>query len=144
MTPSRSVPDGISKPDWASTGVPEEEMNSKHQSNVPVRTQAELDAFQAACELGREILDEAHRHVKPGVTTDEIDRVRHDSGPGVHLRGFEAILWPILSCSTRDSLLSYSLSRPISARQMARFPQCLFIVCLFVCRFGDGTGAAET
>lgn len=77
VTPPRAVPDKIPKPDWASSGVPAEEMSSKHQSNIPVRTQAELAAFQAACELGREILDEAHRHVKPGVTTDEIDRVRH-------------------------------------------------------------------
>ena len=28
--------------------------------------------------LGREVLDAAHRAVKPGVTTDEIDRIVHE------------------------------------------------------------------
>lgn len=31
--------------------------------------------MRVACRLAREILDKAHATVKPGVTTDEIDRV---------------------------------------------------------------------
>jgi methionyl aminopeptidase len=74
--PPRSVPDAIVKPDWAATGYPEEEMRSRAQHTIPVRTPKQVKQFTAACRLGREILDAAHRVIKPGVTTDEIDRVR--------------------------------------------------------------------
>jgi len=30
-------------------------------------------------QIGREVLDEAGRMIKPGVTTDDIDRVVHDA-----------------------------------------------------------------
>jgi hypothetical protein len=42
---------------------------------VAVRTAAELAGIRKACLVGREVLDAAHRAVRPGVTTDEIDRV---------------------------------------------------------------------
>eukprot|EP00892_Ulva_mutabilis_P010010 jgi/Ulvmu1/7381/UM036_0041.1 len=78
VMPARQVPQGIPLPDWASTGVPMEEMRSNQQLQTLVRTKAQIEALRKACELGRATLDEAHRHVKPGVTTDEIDRVVHD------------------------------------------------------------------
>ena len=34
--------------------------------------------MRVACVLGREIVDAAHRIIRPGVTTDEIDRVVHE------------------------------------------------------------------
>lgn len=78
VAPQRSVPDDIEKPDWAVTGYPAEEIASRQQSIVPVRSTDAIAKLRAACELGRDILDVAHRLVKPGVTTDEIDRVVHD------------------------------------------------------------------
>jgi len=42
---------------------------------VPIRTAAEIKGLRAACTLAREVLDKAHAAVRPGVTTDEIDRV---------------------------------------------------------------------
>ena len=42
---------------------------------MPVRTAEEVEGLRAACRLAREVLDEAHAAVRPGVTTDEIDRV---------------------------------------------------------------------
>ena len=76
VLPARPVPKGIPLPDWATTGVPMEEMQSPQQLHVPVRSDATLKKLRKACLLGRAALDEAHRHVKPGVTTDEIDRVK--------------------------------------------------------------------
>lgn len=77
MLPARTVPNGIPLPDWASTGVPYQEMQSPQQLHIRTRTESDIQNLRKACQLGRSILDEAHRHVKPGVTTDEIDRVRH-------------------------------------------------------------------
>lgn len=42
---------------------------------MPVRMAEEIEGLRAACRLAREVLDEAHAAVRPGITTDEIDRV---------------------------------------------------------------------
>jgi methionyl aminopeptidase len=42
---------------------------------VAIRTKEEVEGIRRACRVGREALDAAHRAVKPGVTTDELDRV---------------------------------------------------------------------
>lgn len=42
---------------------------------VPIRSAKEIAGMRVACRLAREILDKAHAAVKPGVTTDEIDRI---------------------------------------------------------------------
>ena len=38
------------------------------------RNEKQIEGIRRACRLGREILDKAHRMIKPGVTTDEIDK----------------------------------------------------------------------
>lgn len=42
---------------------------------VPNPTPRQLDGIRAACLLGRKILDAAHAAIRPGITTDEIDKV---------------------------------------------------------------------
>lgn len=42
---------------------------------VPIRNAKEVAGMRTACRLAREILDKARAAVKPGVTTDEIDRI---------------------------------------------------------------------
>ena len=54
-------------------------MNSKYARIVPRLSAEEQEKMRRAGRAGREVLDEAHRIVKPGVTTDEIDRVVHDA-----------------------------------------------------------------
>ena len=74
--PQREIPDGVRLTEWARTGYPEKEIKSDQQHTTPVRTAKQIAGHRAACALGRDILDAAHRAVRPGVTTDEIDRVR--------------------------------------------------------------------
>lgn len=53
---------------------------------VPVRTHEQIEGTRQACFLARKILDAAHAAVRPGVTTDEIDRVvRFFYGVAFHL-----------------------------------------------------------
>jgi hypothetical protein len=63
----------------ASLGHDGGSLNLPHQTPatraVAVRTADELAGIRRACLVGREVLDAAHRAVRPGVTTDEIDRV---------------------------------------------------------------------
>ncbi len=50
---------------------------------MPIRGAKELEGLRAACRLGREALDAAHKlAVRPGTTTDEIDRVVRGRGAG--------------------------------------------------------------
>uniref|UniRef100_A0A2N9IIV1 Methionine aminopeptidase n=1 Tax=Fagus sylvatica TaxID=28930 RepID=A0A2N9IIV1_FAGSY len=60
----RTVPAHIELPDWAVDGIPKAEPNSDLQHVV---------------EIARKVLDAAARVIRPGVTTDEIDRVVHDA-----------------------------------------------------------------
>lgn len=74
VTPRRSVPAHIQRPDYASTGVPQGE----NYPTIHINTPKEIAGIRAACKLGREALDEAARHVRPGVTTDELDEIVHN------------------------------------------------------------------
>jgi methionine aminopeptidase len=42
---------------------------------VPIYTPKQIAGIRKACLLARQILDKAHAAVRPGITTDEIDKV---------------------------------------------------------------------
>ena len=73
------MPQHIPKTDYADTGFPQSEMLSRQQQNVPIRTLKAIEGIRAACLVGRQVLDLAHDAVRPGATTDEIDRVVHEA-----------------------------------------------------------------
>jgi methionyl aminopeptidase len=79
ITPRRHVPAHIPRPDHADTpdgASPAEE--SDRGSKAAVWKGADLDKIRRVCKLSREVLDIACAAVKPGVTTDEIDRLVHE------------------------------------------------------------------
>jgi len=84
-SPTRSVPSQILRPDYASrmTGVSESEQRDRASNNaIRVYTETELDVefgLRHACRMGREVLDIAGKALRPGVTTDEIDRIVHEA-----------------------------------------------------------------
>lgn len=49
------------------------------RNKLKVLTKQEQDGMRKVCRLAREVLDIAAREVKPGVTTDHIDKVVHDA-----------------------------------------------------------------
>lgn len=81
----RVMPNNIRRPDYADHvgGVSESELRDrKNHNNIRVYTSKELDGdygLRHACRMGREVLDEAGKAVRVGVTTDEIDRVVHEA-----------------------------------------------------------------
>ena len=46
--------------------------------NIPVNDAAAIEGIRKACLIGRQALDLGHSMVKPGVTTEEIDKAVHD------------------------------------------------------------------
>ncbi|MEW5297135.1 MAG: hypothetical protein WDW38_005957 [Sanguina aurantia] len=75
----RAVPSHIVHPDYAVTGVPISEEESRQQQSVIPRSGADLEGLRRACRVGREVLDVAHAAIRPGITTDEIDRIVHEA-----------------------------------------------------------------
>ena len=68
------MPDHIRKPDYAKTGKPVQPRNEI----VPVVSDPEdIAKLKKACLIARMALDEGHRMVKVGVTTEQIDEVVH-------------------------------------------------------------------
>jgi len=49
------------------------------RNKIRILTKQEQDGMRKACRLGREVLDIAARAAKPGVTTDQIDKIVHDA-----------------------------------------------------------------
>jgi methionyl aminopeptidase len=84
-SPKRTVPPTIRRPDYADhfAGVSHSEQQDKANHNsIRIYTPKELDGefgLRHACRMGREVLDEAGKALRPGVTTDEIDRVVHEA-----------------------------------------------------------------
>ena len=84
-SPKRTVPRSIRRPDYADNvaGISESEQRDKtNHNNIRVYTSKELDAeygLRHACRMGREVLDVAGKALRPGVTTDEIDRIVHEA-----------------------------------------------------------------
>lgn len=76
--PDRPVPEGVVRPDYYVGGDPVAERSSDAKNVPPVLTPKQQEEVRRACRLGREILDAAHRTVRVGATTDEIDRVVHE------------------------------------------------------------------
>ncbi|VDM71785.1 unnamed protein product, partial [Strongylus vulgaris] len=81
LTPKRTVPQSIARPDYAfhPEGVSFEERQAKSNREVKVLDDEEKEGLRVACRLGREVLNEAAKACAPGVTTDEIDRVVHEA-----------------------------------------------------------------
>ena len=73
VSPRRSVPAGIVRPEYVATGWP-----SSRQSRI-VRTPDEVERMRIAGRVAAEVLIEVGKAVAPGVTTDELDRVGHEA-----------------------------------------------------------------
>ncbi|RIB22999.1 peptidase M24, structural domain-containing protein [Gigaspora rosea] len=80
LSPRRSIPSHIKKPEYADDpkGVPKSEMNNQN-SIIQVLNNDEIEAMRKVCKLAREVLDIGAAAIKPGVTTDEIDRIVHEA-----------------------------------------------------------------
>jgi len=78
LSPKREVPSHIEVPDYAESGYPTSEMNISGDKQIEIISGKELELCRKACEITREVLEAAGKIIKPGITTDEIDRVVHE------------------------------------------------------------------
>lgn len=89
VSPARPVPESICRPPYLAPGSPQKPTDGfpEHQFDfrgeieerkVEVKSAEQIEGMRAACKLARQTLELAGRAVKPGVTTDDIDRIAHD------------------------------------------------------------------
>lgn len=67
------VPDHIPKPDYAITGRSKSE--EAETNGIEYKTPRDIQGMRDACRVGREVLDIAGSAIRPGITTDEIDKI---------------------------------------------------------------------
>ncbi|KIK59891.1 hypothetical protein GYMLUDRAFT_168848 [Collybiopsis luxurians FD-317 M1] len=78
LSPKRHVPDHIPRPEYAATGKPMSELREAGQPPRILNAE-EIAKMRIACRLSREVLDIAASHVRPGITTDELDEIVHNA-----------------------------------------------------------------
>ena len=72
VSPRRSVPDSIVRPDYVDQPAPAPFQGSD------VQTPEIIEAMRVAGRVAADALVEVGRHIRPGITTDELDRVGHE------------------------------------------------------------------
>jgi methionyl aminopeptidase len=71
VSPMRSVPPHIQRPDYAETGIPVDETEAR------IKSPEVIERMRHAGAVAAEILRLAGEYVRPGITTDEIDEYVH-------------------------------------------------------------------
>ena len=74
--PTLEVPNEIARPDYALDGIPKNTRRGNLWEITP-QTPEDVERMKVAGRIAREVLDEAVKIVKPGLTTMEIDALVH-------------------------------------------------------------------
>jgi methionyl aminopeptidase len=72
VSPRRPVPANISRPEYVDRPEP------RRYTGPEVKDARTIEAMRVAGRIAAQTLEEVSRHVAPGVTTDELDRVGHE------------------------------------------------------------------
>lgn len=79
ISPMVKTPQNVCRPDYAISGIPKSEIHHNKTFSIPKVTKPDDIAALRECSLlARRALDLAHSHVKPGVTTNEINDIVHE------------------------------------------------------------------
>src|SRR5690606_40604499 len=72
ISPPRTVPPSIPRPEYVGKKHPVKGVAGD------VQTPETIEAMRVAGRIAAQALQEVGKHVKPGVTTDELDRIGHE------------------------------------------------------------------
>jgi len=78
LTPRRTIPPHIKKPDYADRADGEPISEKDARLAIPIYTPEQITKIRKACEISAQVLAETGKMAKPGVTCDEIDRFVHE------------------------------------------------------------------
>jgi methionyl aminopeptidase len=111
VSPLRTVPDGIQRPDYA-------ESDSPLLTDEPMVKSEELIArMRTACEIASAVLETTAASIGVGVTTDEIDKVCHEAtiGLGAYPSPLNYNGFPKSVCTSVNEVICHGIpdSRPL-------------------------------
>ena len=112
LSPRRTVPPHIIRPDYAESGRP-----PGPRARTSVRTPEQVERLRHACSAARKALEIAKRAVRPGVTTDEIDAITHQAY--IDLGGYPSTLnyhgYPKSLCTSVNEVICHGIpdARPL-------------------------------
>ncbi|NTX02563.1 type I methionyl aminopeptidase [Myxococcus sp. CA040A] len=75
ISPRRDVPLNIPRPDYAVSGRP----LRRGGGDSDIKTPDVIARMRRACKAAAEVLQEVASHVRPGITTDELDAITHEA-----------------------------------------------------------------
>lgn len=78
LSAKRVVPDHIPRPDYANHPRGESLIEARGAHKNRCLNKEEIESMRKVCALGREILDATASHIRPGITTDELDKICHE------------------------------------------------------------------
>lgn len=122
----RAVPDHISRPNYAKTGVGE-----RGRTGLSILAGKDLELMREACRTARRVLDLALKAVAPGVTTDQIDEIVHqaciaESGypSPLNYRGF-----PKSVCTSVNEVICHGIpdARPLESGDIVNIDVTLYL-----------------
>lgn len=79
LSSKRLVPAHIERPDYADHPQGMSACEAVRERNPKILNKEEIEGMRKVCRLAREVLDLVASHVKPGVTTDELDAICHQA-----------------------------------------------------------------
>lgn len=87
------------------------------QRSVPTWDNEAIEGIREACKIGRKVLDAAHAIIKPGITTDEIDRLVHEVtlAHGAYPSPFNYFNFPKSVCTSVNEVICHGIPdrRPV-------------------------------
>ncbi|WVR05309.1 methionine aminopeptidase, type I [Kwoniella sp. DSM 27419] len=79
LSEKRSVPAHIQRPDYADHPQGFSACEAPRERGVKICNKEEIEAMRKVCRLSREVLDFVASHIRPGITTDELDAICHQA-----------------------------------------------------------------
>ncbi|KAI1822772.1 methionine aminopeptidase 1 [Xylaria intraflava] len=77
LSPKRTVPMSIRRPDWAETGIPVGEQ--RYGTKWTLLDTEGREGMRKVARLSREVLDIVAAELRPGITTDYLDEICHNA-----------------------------------------------------------------
>jgi methionyl aminopeptidase len=105
ISPQRSVPSSIARPEYVGQKYPVEGVLGD------VQTPETIERIRVAGRIAAQALEEVGKHVQPGVTTDELDRIGHefllDHGAYPSTLGYKG--YPKSLCSSLNEVICHGI-----------------------------------
>jgi methionyl aminopeptidase len=125
VTPMRAVADQIPRPDYASTGAP------VRRTESPVKSADVVDRMRRAGKAAAEVLGVTGAAVAPGVTTEELDVIAHETY--VALGGYPSTInyhgFPKSICTSVNEVICHGIpdDRPLRDGDIVNVDVTIFL-----------------